>query len=1236
MASNIETAIQLNKLIKDQNKLIEGTNQQLSKQLALYQNICKQMKAGCEEQLDDAAAGAREVTEALDEAADAAERAGSGMSDMGGSAKKSLTPLGMLKSLGKGLFSGLLIGLAKVIGMFKGFVTHAAEVYDQSLVIAKAQEELRDKFGDLSSGTGKAVVDLGKEMGSAFSEAGVSMGFGFAAAANLTNKMGELMGAMDPAHLATFNKMSVETRKDIMMAGLAMDQTGAEIGSLTQRFKSLGKNADREMKKMWRVSKRIEKRFGLDAKAVGKSMAKMSDNVKVFGNLSVEGMGRALSAAAQLGLGIKDLESVSDAFFTFEKATEASARLSQAFGVNIDSMAMLKAENPADQISMLRTAFDQAGQSMSSMGRHQKQYIAQTLGMSAKSAELMLSQEAQFMSQDELAAAMADTDPQQQMVNSLKDVGKEMKSIVVTLHDMGLANKGFFGAFTQGLTDGLFKFGPFADTASTVAEALMEMYGQGMDVAEMIASSDFGLAAFSAVKKVVDELPKIFKSMTDSVMPFFDALLNADVDAMKESLAGFGENFTQIMKDLFEGDGMGAGIADSLAAMWEVASTMFMENVWPKIKVFAADIVTKIWEGIKEFAMENKKVTAGILFLMFPGAVTAVLSGAGKMLGGLGRSIGALARRNTSDAIASSVPSPAASGGFFAGISAMVTQLIAISAMPLGQAAKGAFALGMLITIGLLPLGLAVIGLGMAAKGAKIDIQGTAALLKAMGFIMLAMTPMLVIAAVLGAMMMATPFGTAGVLIIAAGFVALGLLAGALVGSLIPVIQALAQAAKDIPNPAAVEAVAGALDRTLSAVSGLMMSIGPIIKALRPNRFSASGNGSFANNMQLFMDLIDKIMDNMIKVVNALVDASVRLAASPEQVQAAGAIAGVIGALAELMKTFAPNLDAMSDQDDEGLRTGTDKIPGILKSLTQFYKAVMPEMSEFAGEVIKNLMETVVQVGGAKKVKETAEAVVPMFEAIRNLVGTTSVMSNRFSDFNPEKDQAKQAEVIAGLKFIKKMFGHGDMGRTLRETVEALGEWIDDMSQTFAGSGSDASTVATTLKNVLTSLNTAMGMSLTLSGLAVAASGFQTRLIRSGLLNFKTVMSDLKEILLGTDAGPGVMTMFDVDVLGDAAEKFEKIANIMMNLVVPSTAKLSDAVVSFAQKLPQINEKLETLDTIDIQAAMARVGATALFQQEDVDVMTGDRSGVTFNINIEMDAAEVARAMVQTNIVAGT
>ncbi len=1231
MAENLKTAAQINQLLTQRKQLYADSNKALSRQVAMAHELCKALAGDCGGSLADVEKRADDLQKALLGAKDQAEKTGSGINEMGQTAEKASKKFSLLKGAAGfvggafGLMSAAVGAATKVYSMF---MNQAAKVYDEMLQVSRAAEETRDKFGSLTSGVGGKVQGDVKAFGKAFADAGVSMGFGYAAGAELQRKVTELYAAMDPAQLGTFMQFTQESRVEMGMLGLSLGLGGKELGSLAQRFKSIGKDAPMELARIKNIADQLEASIGVDAKAIGKSFAEMSADVKHFGDMNTNQMGEAIAKASQLGLGIKELASVSEAFFAFDKAAENVSKLSQAFGTNIDTMAMLEAENPADQMDILRDAMFAAGKSAESMSRHEKALLGSTLGLNAAQTELMFSQQAQYMSQSELDDAMAETDPQQQMIDALKDVGKEIKSVVVSLGDMGLAGKGFFGSFMTGLGQGLFRFGPFAETASTTAGTMMDLRDAGMDMAETLTKKGGLLEPlFNGINTAIEKIPAAVETLLGPMHELFDAIAGADATKIQEAFSNLGERIKEAWESVIGGGSQASSIMDSikatLLALWVGASTYFMDEVWPPMKEMAGKLMSKFGTAIKDWAKDNWKIVAAGILLMFPSIIPAILSGAGSLMVGLGK--GLMKLFGTTIPRPPALPNPRRSRGFFSGLTGLVRGLAAVGRLTsmFGHAVLGALMLGTIAAVGIIPLGVVLIGLAKLAQAVGADMKMVVALAAGIGLIMGAFALLMPVAVAMGAFW---PVTAAAVL----GVGAIVLISQALLGNFVSIIKQLADLAAQIPDPGKVEKVASALAKVVDAMANLMKQIGPVLKTLKPGLFSKNSNDKFQQNIKLFTDLIDKIMTSLTSLLTTLVTQAAILGESPQKIKGAEALGSLISAVTGLIKVVAPDLSAMQTTHQEYGHGYSKRSSGIatgaIDSLACFYEKLGPSLKILVKDVIEGLMETV---GEPAKVEEVGKAIGPMFEAVRGLMGSVRLLANMKYGVT-EEDQAradtKSKEIISGMKFLRKFFNPrnplnqnlmwmiGDMEAFKKQVENSLGKG-STIKNVIGSVQAVVNAIVTMLESVSglqsagASAPAAHTMNTTLKGLGRTVRAIQHNIFGppgGGYEGLMQIIGDtrkdwnswpIKQFIpvLGrvvsrvkklaekiTDAGPSFSALADWPGVNLHLSQWEKLRDDLADLV-DITGTITSSIPALADSATVLNAKMPSVKTTALE-----------------------------------------------------
>jgi hypothetical protein len=196
----------------------------------------------------------------------------------------------------------------------------------------------------------------------------------------------QYMGIMDSRLMSVHGLKKDITATD--MANLALQKQALGLSSqetenfLARQFALTGDVNDDLLKQTLAYSNVIEEKTGISSKIIAGNISDMMSNVELFGNMTVEEMSQAAAAIAKVGLEVNDVASMVKKFNTFEGAAESVSKLTQTFGVQLDTMKLMTAanESPEALALMLQESFDMAGVDMSSMDMPAKRMLASALG----------------------------------------------------------------------------------------------------------------------------------------------------------------------------------------------------------------------------------------------------------------------------------------------------------------------------------------------------------------------------------------------------------------------------------------------------------------------------------------------------------------------------------------------------------------------------------------------------------------------------------------------------------------------------------------------------------------------------------------------------------------------------------------------------------------------------------------------------------------------------------------
>lgn len=131
-------------------------------------------------------------------------------------------------------------------------------------------------------------------------------------------------------------------------------------------------------------------------------MATLMADFKHFGGISTKEIAQSVVYFRRLGIEISKVMGVIEKYDNFEDAANGAAQLSQAFNLNVDALEMMKAQNPAARVEMLRKSFFAAGRSVENMTRQERALLAQQTGLEDSAIDLAFSMKNQGMSYDQV------------------------------------------------------------------------------------------------------------------------------------------------------------------------------------------------------------------------------------------------------------------------------------------------------------------------------------------------------------------------------------------------------------------------------------------------------------------------------------------------------------------------------------------------------------------------------------------------------------------------------------------------------------------------------------------------------------------------------------------------------------------------------------------------------------------------------------------------------------------
>jgi len=580
----------INSLLKDRLKLLQKIERSLSKQEAIAQKLKAAMAEGCEQQGTEE--GFNDAADAADNLASASKRAGdqssisaamikAGMKESAGatrglgSAFKTVGKGAMVfggiaagaASLVTGAFSGVLSIISSVAGVIKsavgamwslaksiialpfnlldGLIEMGNELMGIGLDIARSWEDVRDVFGDLSTTVGadirSTVMNL-RMIGDTGLDAYQVLGT-MSQRIEAVSKLYQGLGGA----VALFSEEIKNSNGAVIAFQRGLGFTEEQLQGVATVAMSSGKSLVEVQTEIANQAIQLGATFGIPKKLIGKDVAEMINDIDTFGNMTVKQMAKTSVYAKKLGVDVKKMAGVFKAFNNFEDAAIGAAKLSQAFGMNIDVVKQLKAGSPAEVIEDLRTAFFNAGKDAANLNRHELALLATQSGLDQETAKRVFSLENQGVAYEDIANKADDAESAQlTAANAMKQVAKDIKKIV---HEV-LKMDGAFAEFRKGFEQGFTIMNPmFMKLVKTARNVGFTMRGMGQQFAKAILQLKPVKKIFKGLNKFLEKFGGLLTNVAGQFVKWASSLGKNAKNAGKQLVDGLSDALTGFLSD---------------------------------------------------------------------------------------------------------------------------------------------------------------------------------------------------------------------------------------------------------------------------------------------------------------------------------------------------------------------------------------------------------------------------------------------------------------------------------------------------------------------------------------------------------------------------------------------------------------------------------------------------------------------------------------------------------------
>lgn len=411
--------------------------------------------------------------------------------------------------------------------------------------LRQALEDIRKEFGSLKTGASEAILDISRSMRGQLAETGLSSWRVFGNLAERLKTVAEYAKNMGNAFdLVRDSFVANAERVGAYIKGLGLSE-GAQK-ALAQTAIRTGNSLQEIGREITTYAYQMGEAFGINGKQISRDVGDMMDDFDAFGNLGVKTLTNITVYARKLGVEFKDLKGVIDKFDNFEQAAEGAAQLSQAFGLQLDTLQLINAQDPAERIEMLRKSFFAAGRSVENMTRQERALLATQTGLDQKTASLVFSLESQGQTYEDIQKQSDATSKKQ--LTQAEAMEKLSDSIERLVKSGGSGSGGFFDRFLQGFSKGIRRSVEFREVMRNLRKSLLVVHRAGIQVGRAF------MEAFPGVKEMTKAVadffnPTRFRKVMSEVVSIFRKFFKGDLN-----LEGFQKELKLKFSDFFNID----------------------------------------------------------------------------------------------------------------------------------------------------------------------------------------------------------------------------------------------------------------------------------------------------------------------------------------------------------------------------------------------------------------------------------------------------------------------------------------------------------------------------------------------------------------------------------------------------------------------------------------------------------------------------------------------------------
>lgn len=499
---------------------------------------------------------------------------------------------GLIGTIVSGIFDLGTALIAIPFGIFEELQNQAAAM-PRSTEYAEAIEELRGQFGSLASNEGAAVLDMFHSLGRTLGDTDLSTRRILGNRAQQLREMTKLATTLGSTFNAVMNEGLVENVGNVVGMQKALAITDESMQMLSRTAITTGVTVDEAMREHGNIAIQMGKAFNISSMTISRDMQVMENDMKHFGGLSKATLGEVSVYAQKLGLDVKALTNIMETFDNFDSAADAAARLNQQFGIQLDTLEMLREEDPARRAEMLRDSLNAAGVSYENLDRRSKSYLASQIGISEAEAQLLFNQENRGLSLDDIKKKSEEAEKKQL---SQVEVMDHLADAIQRLVKQGAQLKGnIFDNFIDGIMQGIFNSREMRTVLQSIAQVMRIAMQAGRELGRTF------MATFPGIREIFGGFRDFFNPARwrGTFREVVDAFKRFFIDVSVNPETGMQTLFNRLKKTFFDHFDDSTSAGSRLVNGFKTFFKTIFNILVGAVKVILPEILSAFTEGLR-------------------------------------------------------------------------------------------------------------------------------------------------------------------------------------------------------------------------------------------------------------------------------------------------------------------------------------------------------------------------------------------------------------------------------------------------------------------------------------------------------------------------------------------------------------------------------------------------------------------------------------------------------------